>query len=257
MLIDSAQGSQLGKSFDSGFRARHEAISPASGVRSAQGGELLQAAPPPPLPLGGPRRRAPPPEPEPSAGREELESEFEILETEPPIRRSAIPLASELFEPEAGSAPSVTRVSAPDQSLLALARRDEAEREESTDSRPIRRFSAKRFFWFVFGIAVGTGLAWGIAWVAASDVSAEVYSARVWMASKLRAIRPHPGIETPAASSALPDALPVIPTVDVTQLPRAREEREEQAPSQGQNVAPASAPPAPGAPALQHAPGPR
>jgi len=260
MLVDSPQDSFLGKSYDSGFRARENAVSPASGVRSAQG-MLLE---PGGGPLAGPRRRTLRPEPEaptPSRAsddpapplrappaRQAFESEFEVLETPAPlVRRSDLPAASDLFAPVGGSdlgLTPLTRVSAPDPTLLALTRGTER-------AEPRRRFYTKWLFWFAFGIAFGTG----IAWVAVSDVSAEVYSARVWAAGKLRSIRVHAEAESaPVASGVVLDSAPAIPTVDVTQLPKAREE---QPPSQVPGVAPAPAPPAPGAPALQHAPGPR
>jgi hypothetical protein len=239
-LVDSPEGSFLGKSFDSGFRARENAISPASGVRSAQGMLLQQGG----SPLAGPRRKTLRAELEAPPAREAFESELEVVETPPPLaRRSAPPPASELFEPEAGSEPSLTRVSAPDSTLLALARGEE---------QPRRRFNVKRLFLFAFAFGIAAGSV--IAWVGVSDVSAQIYGARVWAANKLRSIRVHPESEAPTATGTAVEVPPTIPTIDVNQLPKAREE---QAPSQGQSVAPAPTPTAPGAPALQHAPGPR
>jgi hypothetical protein len=180
MSVDPAKGAMAGKQMGSGFRARKNAESPASGVRSA-----------------GAARGA--------------------------------------FESEAG----LTKVGTPDPSLLALARGETRRKPES-----------QRLVWFLFGVIFGGGAVWAVT----SDVSAEVYRARVWTAQTLRAVRAHATggahAEVPAAATA---ATTAIPTVDVSELPRAKEE----APQKGSVAAPVVAPTAPGAPALKSAPGPR
>ncbi len=214
--VDSGKRPSMGPSLDSGFRSRKNAYSPASGVRSARDGELLT-----------PTRREVPP------ARVEFESDIDLE-------------------------PARTRLELPDPSLLALARGDaDRSREEGgsgPDAPPARadRPSRMRFFWFVLGITVGAGIAWA---VASNDLSPEIYRARVWVAGTLRSIRGKAEPEAPpapvkAVSTPAPAA---IPTVDVTQLPKAREE---QAPAPVSTV-PTLAAPSPGAPALTHAPGPR
>ena len=149
------------------------------------------------------------------------------------------------MESEAG----LTRIGPPPPSLLALARGEEEEKETAgAVSAPAK---TRPLLWFCLGLVLGAGGIWG----AKCDVAGDVYRARAWVASSLRAVRAagksagnptRVAIEAPVAS--------VIPTVDVTELPRAREER-----PQKPSAAPASVatPPTPGAPALPHAPGPR
>jgi hypothetical protein len=140
----------------------------------------------------------------------------------------------------------LTQIGPPPPQLLALARR-EPEREVRAPSR------GRPVLWFLLGLLVGASGVWG----AKSDVRADVYRARAWVASSLRAARGH-GKEQPASAGATVQVTAgAIPTVDVTELPHAREERP---PNAARSiVAPASvvSPPAPGAPAWRHAPGPK
>jgi hypothetical protein len=208
---------------DSGFRSRKNAYSPASGVRSARDGQPI-----PPMP------RTPDESLEPARVEFESDIDLEPARTRPPF--------------------------VPDDALLALARgAEQADVASEPDEKANRgRAPRARFLWFVLGIAVGVGVAWG---VASNDVSPEVYRARVWAAKTLRSIRgkqAEPEVPAPSAAPTSPTPLPTsIPTVDVTQLPKAHE------PAGEEEVAPAlppmtnDVPTRPGAPALSHAPGPR
>jgi hypothetical protein len=134
----------------------------------------------------------------------------------------------------------LTQVGAPDASLLALARGE----------KKAERMPPRRAVWFLFGVVIGATGVWG----ATGNVASDVYRTRMWAAHALRSARGHAtDIVSPAAPKSDAAALaPVpIPTVDVSELPRVKEEAQ-----QGQATT-AGAPPAPGAPALQHAPGPR
>jgi hypothetical protein len=228
--VDTDEGrisSTIGAPRDSGLRARENAISPASGVRSAQKGELLH----------------------PSAPRQLI------------LPRLA-------FDSEFEAEPLSTRVDVPGPSLLALARgeleaarepapqeaeergEEEQEPEERVEDEAPKRELRTRLAWFGFGIVVGAAITWS----AASDVSADVYRARVWVASTLRSIRTTATADVsalPVENGAATSPQSAIPTVDVTQLPKVREE------APGPTAAPVSTPTSPGAPALQHAPGPR
>jgi hypothetical protein len=175
MSVDPANGAMAGKQMGSGFRARKNAESPASGVRAARG----------------------------------------------------------TFESEAG----LTKVGTPDPSLLALARGETRRRPEG-----------QRLVWFLFGVIFGGGIVWAVT----CDVSADVYRARVWAAQTLRAVRAHATGSAHAEVPAVATASVTIPTVDVSELPRVKEEAPQKA-----SAAPVAAPTAPGAPALKNAPGPR
>jgi hypothetical protein len=195
-----------------------------------------------------------------------------------PFRPPALPqvpafrdlLDSDYVEPDTGT----TEVGTPDPALLlALAKGQgglepapealEPEGEPSPAPQSARWHSPLALF--VFGMIVGGALVWA----ATNDVTAQVFRARLWAASTLRSVRAHAhgaddlpaasaapvvggATASPAAPGALNSPAPAIPTVDVTQLPKAREER-----VQPPGTPPVSLPPAPGAPALQHAPGPR
>jgi hypothetical protein len=140
--------------------------------------------------------------------------------------------------PAFDSESSLTRVGIPDASLLRMARGE--------DPRPW----GTRIRWFLLGVFVGvTAL-----WIATSDAPADVYRARLWVANQLRGLRGRTldYATSPPASSSVADP-GSIPTVDVTDLPRAV------VPPLAPPVSPApsSPPTAPGAPTLDHAPGPR
>jgi hypothetical protein len=174
--------------------------------------------------------------PSPASGVRSAQSE-----PPPPSSKVAIPPPARIpYDSEAG----LTQVGAPDPSLLALSRREEeAALAPSLERRP------RRAVWFGLGVLVG-GI---LVWAATNDVSADVYRARVWAASTLRSVRGHAGeAAAPATSATVASAPAVIPTVDVTQLPKASDEQ-----VQPPTGAPAATLPAPGAPALPHAPGPR
>ncbi|MGO8993220.1 MAG: hypothetical protein ACLQVI_07815 [Polyangiaceae bacterium] len=150
--------------------------------------------------------------------------------------------------PRLESEPGMTQIGSPPASLLALAR---GEADEAAAGRKAPK--PRRVLWFVLGLMVGVG---GTS-AAKGELSADVYRARMWIASSLRAVRAHGGENQVVATTtaAAPTGAPVvIPTVDVSELPRVKEEPA-QAPSGGPTSV--ASPPAPGAPALQHAPGPR
>jgi hypothetical protein len=204
----------IGPSLSSGFRSRQNAISPASGIRSAPG--ALR----PPAPLVLPRL---------PAYRESLDSEA-----------------------------VTTEIGEPDPSLLALSRQapPPAPDPPAAEPEPRRGGGYSRLAWFVLGAFVGGTSVWAVS----TDLKADVFRARTWVASTLRSVRAHahPGEDvhpasppTPSAELAAPPG-PVIPTVDVSQLPKVREEQVQPA-----LTTPAPSPLAPGAPALPHAPGPR
>jgi hypothetical protein len=228
-------------------------VSPASGIRAAPG-DFRSSAPPPRV-IAAPKD--------------------EELFVRPPVD-------SLDFDFEAGR----TQIGPPDASLLALARgelakqaeakqqaeadalRAEAEAQAEVAARAAaasvlaeKKPSGMRFGWFVLGLGVG-GI---IAWAASSDVGADVYRARLWAASTLRAVRGHVAGESapvaaraPAVTASAAPTVPIaIPTIDVNQLPKARDEQGPPLePPQAQGATPAPIR-APGAPALQQAPGPR
>ncbi len=140
------------------------------------------------------------------------------------------------------SEPQRTRVKAPDTELLAITRGERADA------------SVRRLGWFVLGALVGAC----VVWAATSDVKADVYRARLWVASELRSLHGHDDASdvstanAPAPAPAVgPMTTPPIPTVDVGRLPRSTPRPPATATS------PTFAAPSPGAPALPHAPGPR
>jgi hypothetical protein len=142
--------------------------------------------------------------------------------------------------PQFDSDPQLTRVKAPDVDLLAIA------------GGSARSAGVRRLGWFVLGALAGAC----VVWFATSDVKADVYRARLWAASELRALHGHdeadasPATSAPAPAPAVgPLTVAPIPTVDVGRLPR----------STPRTPATATAPTfaSPGAPALTHAPGPR
>jgi hypothetical protein len=210
-------------------------VSPASGVRAAPHDPFRSAPVPPPAPAT------------PDAAFTPVRLPFD---------------SSELV--------TATQVGPPDPSLLALARGELAKQAALaqqaalvplTEAMPhgvetVRvdmRTAPRRLVWFLFGL--GVGAAAFVAWAALGDVTADVYRARLWAASTLRSVRGRAVDDAPVPlpASTVAVAPQVIPTIDVTQLPKAASE-----PAQAPRVAPALAPPAPpGAPALQQAPGPR
>jgi hypothetical protein len=147
--------------------------------------------------------------------------------------------------PTFDSEPPMTRVKRPDPALLAMARGE------------VRGAHVRRMGWFVLGALAGACAVWFLT----SDVTADVFRARVWIASELRSLHGHddagdataPSASSPAPAAALrPMTVPPIPAVDVSRLPRSTAPR---APATASS--PTLGPSSPGAPALQHAPGPR
>jgi hypothetical protein len=134
-----------------------------------------------------------------------------------------------------------THFGPPPASLLALARGEPDEQPARPRTKPLRAL------WFCLGLLVGAGVVWS----AKGDVRADVYRARMWVASHLRAMRPH-GKPIASVDAAPGAAGPAIPTVDVADLPREGDEATAK-PSAPTPQAPAVA----GSPALRHAPGPR
>jgi hypothetical protein len=160
----------------------------------------------------------------------------------PPVAPLRLPLESD---------PGLTRIGMPDPSLLALSR-GEPGKQSAPDAPPGPRAESKpkprRLLWFLFGLLVG-----GVAvWSATSDVAEDVYRARMWAARTLRAAGGHPDAPQPGPGPEPVAAPAAIPTVDVSELPRAKEEK-----AQGASTGAAAAPPSPGAPALENAPGPK
>lgn len=148
--------------------------------------------------------------------------------------------------PTFDSEPQRTEIKAPDPSLLAISRGKE------------QRARLRSFAWFLCGALAGACAVWS----QTRDVPADVYRARAWAASSLRALHmrdhddgsPAPTVPSPAPAAAVgPLASTPVPTVDVSTLPRASDRA-------ARASAPAPAPVVPvqpGAPALAHAPGPR
>ena len=146
----------------------------------------------------------------------------------------------------------MTQVASPNPMLLAVARGEMIK-------------APRRLTWFAAGMAVGAIAVW----FATSDVRADIYAARVHVASILRSLRGQVSADDPPAAlvierSELPatggsandaNARPAIPRGDVAQLPHAK------GASQASQALPISNPPVaappPGAPTLANAPGPR
>jgi hypothetical protein len=246
-----AKDSSLGSALDSGFRGRVNAVSPASGVRAAPHDPFANwrassAAPPAPAvsfsePVTPRAAFAP-------SGRVPFDSEPETVLTHVgPPDPSLLLLARGELAKQAALAQQAALVPLLDAADV-VATRPASEALTSAVAKP-----PSRLVWFLFGLGVG-GI---VAGVAATDLSADVYRARLWAASTLRSVRGHVTDDVPAPTATpAPPVLPtppVIPTIDVTQLPKAATEQA-QAPSAARPLAP---PAAPGAPALQQAPGPR
>jgi hypothetical protein len=152
--------------------------------------------------------------------------------------------------PTFDSEPQRTEIKAPDPSLLAISRGD------------AQRARLRSFAWFLCGALAGACAVWS----RTRDVPADVYRARVWVASSLRALHVadrDEGSPAPVASSLAPAPAPApaagtlvsmpVPTVDVATLPRASEHSARPSPPAPTPVAPVQ----PGAPVLAHAPGPQ
>jgi hypothetical protein len=140
------------------------------------------------------------------------------------------------------SEPQRTEIKAPDPSLLAFSR------------GKAQRARLRSFAWFLCGAFVGAVAVWG----QTRDIPSDVYRARAWAASSLRALHMRgredavqaPAVPSPAPAAAVgPLASTPVPTVDVSTLPRVSDSTPRPSP-----VAPAVQP---GAPTLAHAPGPR
>jgi hypothetical protein len=135
-------------------------------------------------------------------------------------------------------APQPTLVKAPDATLLKMTRGE------------VRAAHGARLGWFLFGALAGAAAVWSVT----RDVPSDVFRARLWAASELRALHGRYVASDATFSSApapAPGSIPSnppIPVVDVERLPRV---------PPAPVTPPAAAPNAPGAPALAHAPGPR
>jgi hypothetical protein len=173
----------------------------------------------------------------PASGVRAAQNEPTFTAPPPPLR---LPLESD---------PGLTEIGVPDPSLLALSRGEPGKQSApGTQPRPRPEPKPRRLLWFLFGLLVG-GMA---VWSATSDVTEDVYRARMWAARTLRAAGGHADAPQPGPGPGPVTAPAAIPTVDVSELPRAKEEK-----AQGASTGAAVAPPSPGAPALENAPGPK
>jgi hypothetical protein len=149
----------------------------------------------------------------------------------------------------------MTHISSPPPKLLAMARGEDAKAEAAR----AKKMATRRVRWFALGVLVGGMCVWSVT----SDVRADVYGARIWIADSLRSMhamsKPSSAVEAPAPEpdQATPtDPAPpkkasaktaaAVPTVDVGVLPHAQGTPSPSLRSQST-----------GAPVLANAPGPR
>jgi hypothetical protein len=152
----------------------------------------------------------------------------------------------------------LTRVGPPPASLLALARGEPSQASDASGAvviapagnhAPAATARVSRVRWFCLGMLAGAAAVW----CAKGDARSDVYRARAWAASSLRAVTSHAAARAPALVPLATSEPAAIPTVNVTDLPR---ERDEVVAPKAAIPTPIAAP-APGAPMLKHAPGPR
>lgn len=133
----------------------------------------------------------------------------------PPVPQPPVPTPQPYLPPRPAfdSEGSLTRVDAPDSTLLAIARGE----------NPSRR--GPSVGWFVVGVLAGAIAVW----LATGGAPGDVYRARVWIADELRALHSHLSeapspAPAPTAARSAPSssaaAAPNIPVVNVSDLPR-------------------------------------
>ncbi|HEY2510512.1 MAG TPA: hypothetical protein VGI39_06640 [Polyangiaceae bacterium] len=137
-----------------------------------------------------------------------------LLLPPPPVPQPPVPTPQPYVPPRPAfdSEGSLTRVDAPDSTLLAIARGE----------LPRRR--GPSIGWFIFGVLAGAVAVW----VATGGAPADVYRARLWVADSLRALHGRLSgtpVATPANNATArpaPSAAPPtnIPVVNVADLPR-------------------------------------